>query len=119
MSGRIVVYRIHDNSRPVCVAEDGNGTVLGYVFCILEETEETTSLRHVKTLYIDDLCVDSEARGRHIGTMLYEHALHMASALGCGRVTLHAWNFNREAYGFYEKLGMTPLVTTMEQRLRG
>ena len=44
--------------------------------------------------------------------------LDAARERGCDRVTLHAWNFNREAFGFYEKLGMTPLVTTMEQWVR-
>ena len=107
---------IRDNDRPVFVcAEDGK--VLGYSFCILEETRETTSLRPVRTLYLDDLCVDEAARGRHIGTMLYERSIKAARDMGCQRLTLHAWNFNTAAFGFYEKLGMTPLVTTMEQWL--
>ena len=110
---------LRDDDRPVFVAADGEDSVLGYVFCIPEETEENTSLRHVKTLYIDDLCVDSGARGRHIGKTLYDCALQEAARRGCDRVTLHAWNFNREAFGFYEKLGMTPLYTTMEQKLNG
>ncbi len=101
----------------VHVAAEG-GRVLGYVFCIFEETKETTSLRPVKTLYIDDLCVDEDARGRGIGRKLYDRAVEIAREHGCDRVTLHAWNFNKSAYGFYEKLGMTPLVTTLEQRLK-
>ena len=105
-----------DDLRPVFVAEE-DGAVLGYAFCILEETRETTSLRPIRTLYLDDLCVDEQVRGRHIGSLLYERVLQAARDLGCGRVTLHAWNFNQKAFGFYEKLGLTPLVTTMEQRL--
>ena len=65
----------------------------------------------------NDLCVAEEARGRHIGRMLYERVLQAARELDCRRVTLHAWNFNQKALGFYEKLGMKPLVTTMEQML--
>ena len=84
---------------------------------ILEEGRETTSLHAVRTLYLDDLCVDESVRGRHIGRMLYERVLLAARELGCSRVTLHAWNFNESAFGFYEKLGMTPLYTTMEQKL--
>ena len=107
---------LRDPRRPVwvCAEED---QVLGYVFCILEETRETMSLRPCHTLYIDDLCVDEAARGRHVGTRLYEAAVWIARVAGCDRVTLHAWNFNQSAFRFYEKLGMTPLVTTMEQRL--
>ena len=109
---------LRDPDRPVYVAVDAQNAVLGYVFCVLEEIRETPSLKPVHSLYLDDLCVDSEARGRHIGVKLYEHALRVARELGCDRVTLHAWNFNEKAFGFYQKLGMTPLVTTMEQWVR-
>lgn len=105
-----------DDSRPIFVCEE-NGAVMGYAFCILEETAETTSLHPVRTLYLDDLCVDESARGRHVGSLLYERVLRAARELKCDRVTLHAWNFNEKAFGFYQKLGMTPLYTTMEQKL--
>ena len=107
---------IADHDRPVFVYAPG-GRVLGYVFCIFEETQETSSLRPVRTLYIDDLCVDETARGQQIGRRLYDRAVQLARDSQCARVTLHAWNFNEKAFGFYEKLGMTPLYTTMEQRL--
>ena len=106
-----------DDSRPVFVCVDDQDAVLGYAFCILEETPETTSLHPVRTLYLDDLCVDEQARGRHIGSLLYDRVLQAARDMGCDRVTLHAWNFNQDAFGFYQKLGMTPLYTTMEQKL--
>lgn len=105
-----------DKNRPVFVAVQ-DGQVAGYAFCMLEETKETTSTWPVKTLYIDDLCVDEQFRGRGIGRMLYNRTLEAAAALGCDRLTLHAWNFNSPAFSFYEKLGMTPLVTTMEQKI--
>ena len=107
-----------DDTRPVFVCVNAGSTVLGYAFCIFEQTKETASLRPVRTLYLDDLCVDETARGQHIGRRLYNHVVDFARQQGFDRVTLHAWNFNRDAFGFYEKLGMTPLVTTMEHRLR-
>ena len=106
-----------DDNRPIFVCVDDQNAVLGYAFCILEETPETTSLHPVRTLYLDDLCVDEQARGRHIGSLLYDRVLQAARDMGCNRVTLHAWNFNQDAFGFYQKLGMTPLYTTMEQKL--
>ena len=105
-----------DPERPVFVEEEA-GRVLGYAFCMLEETAETTSLRPVRTLYLDDLCVDEDARHAHIGRRLYDRAVEAAREMGCSRITLHAWNFNVDAFGFYERLGMKPLYTTMEQRL--
>jgi hypothetical protein len=56
-------------------------------------------------------------RGEGLGRRLYDEVIRLAEAAGCDRITLHAWDFNQKAFRFYEKLGMTPLVTTMEQRL--
>ena len=109
---------IIDPDKPIFVATSTNGTILGYVFCVIELNDETSSLHQVKTLYIDDLCVDSDHRGEHIGSDLYNHAMKIAKETGCYRVTLHAWNFNESAFGFYEKIGMTSLVTTMEQLVK-
>ena len=46
-----------DDRRPVLVAVQ-DGQVRGYAFCIYEETPAGSSLLPMKTLYIDDLCVD-------------------------------------------------------------
>lgn len=108
---------LQDDQRPVFVYTENPECILGYAFCILEETTETTSLRHIRTLYLDDLCVDSSVRGQQIGRRLYERVQQAARDMHCDRITLHAWNFNRAAFRFYEKLGLTPLVTTMEQIL--
>ena len=115
-SDRELLEILADDQRPVWVFAPED-QVLGYVFCVFEETKETLSLQPVRTLYIDDLCVDESARGQHIGQLLYSRAVQLARENGCSRITLHAWNFNEKAFGFYEKLGMTPLYTTMEQRL--
>ncbi len=105
-----------DDSTPVYVYDLG-GRVLGYVFCIYQLTDEGTSLCRRKTLYIDDLCVDSEARGRGVGKALYDFAVETAKKAGCDSVTLNVWDFNTGARAFYDKMGMKPLKTVMEQIL--
>ena len=97
---------------PVFVYEKGGG-VLGYVFCELQHVS-SGSLRTLDSLYIDDLCVDSSARGRHIGKALYEYAVEFAKQNGCHNVTLHVWECNSGAKAFYEAMGMTPQYTSME-----
>jgi ribosomal protein S18 acetylase RimI-like enzyme len=67
-----------------------------------------------KTLYLDDLCVDESARGRHVGSILYNAVLEHARKLGCHNVTLHVWECNPSARKFYEAMGMKPMSTTME-----
>ena len=97
---------------PVFVYEKG-GVVLGYVFCELQHVS-SGSLRTLDSLYIDDLCVDSSARGQHIGKALYEYAVELAKQNGCHNVTLHVWECNSGAKAFYEAMGMTPQYTSME-----
>lgn len=103
-----------DDSRPVFVAVDEDDSVLGYAFCELQEVSGTGAMLPRKTLYIDDLCVDESGRGRGVGRRLYDHVLRTARLAGCHNVTLHAWECNPEALGFYRHLGMRTLYTALE-----
>lgn len=68
---------IADDSRPIFVATDTDGTLLGYAFCVEEDHAGANNLQPVRTLYIDDICVDERARGKHVGTELYNHVLDL------------------------------------------
>lgn len=108
---------LSDDMTPVFVCVDTGDKVLGHGFCILQVQENTRLMTGVKTLYIDDICVDEAARGKHVGRAIYEHILDHARALGCHNVTLNVWTCNPGAMKFYEKLGMTPHKIGMEQLL--
>ena len=84
----------------------------------IEETENDGPQKAVKTLFIDDLCVDKDARGQKLGEKLYQFALDYAKELGCYNLTLHVWNDNAGAVRFYERLGMKPRYTEMETILK-
>ena len=96
---------------------DESGTVMGYAFCIFQRHIGDHVLTDILTLYIDDLCVDETARGRHIGTQLYEHVLSFAREKGCYNVTLNVWAFNEDALAFYRKRGLRPQKIGMEKIL--
>ena len=89
----------------------------GYAFCIHKQKQGSTSLTDIKTLYIDDLCVDAAARGGHIGTRLYEYVIEYAKVCGCYNVTLNVWAGNDSALKFYEKVGLKVQKTGMEKIL--
>lgn len=111
---------IADDTRPifVAVAEDAlPGDILGYAFCVFQQIVGDNIRTDVRTLYIDDLCVEAASRGQHIGEALYRHVVDFARDEGFHNVTLHVWELNPRAKGFYEHLGMTPQQTTMEQLL--
>lgn len=107
---------INDNERPVFVADIG-GTVSGYAFCIHKQALNSTSLTDIKTLYIDDLCVDENKRGLHIGRRLYEYVLDYAKNNGYYNVTLNVWADNRGAVKFYEHIGLSVQKIGMEKIL--
>ena len=67
-----------------------------------------------KSLFIDDLCVDQQARGQHIGESLFEYVKSEAKFMGCYEVTLNVWTGNTSAERFYEKMGMKTKERQME-----
>ena len=69
---------IGDDERPILAAVDEEDRLLGYAFCIFQQHIGDNILTDIKTLYIDDLCVDEKLRGQHIGSALYEAAKQYA-----------------------------------------
>ena len=105
-----------DDARPVFVAVEG-GRVLGHAFCVLEDHAGSACLQPVRTLYIDDICVDESARGHGVATALYRHVVAYARRLGCHNVTLNVWECNPGARAFYDAMGLVPQKTCLEQVL--
>lgn len=103
---------IDDDTRPIFVYDDG--VVKGYAFCVMQETKGDNVRCDMKTLYIDDLCVDERSRGKHIGKSLYEYVKKYAKDKGCYNLTLNVWECNPSARAFYDKQGLKPLKTTLE-----
>ena len=103
---------IGDDSKPIFVFEDGG--VLGHAFCMITEVKGDKLLQDIKTLYIDDICIDEKARGQHVGKALYEYVRDYAASIGCNNITLNVWDGNDAALSFYKNMGMKVQKTTME-----
>lgn len=103
-----------DVMRPILVCVDENDAVMGYCFCIFQRHIDNSVLTDIKTLYIDDLCVDESLRGRKIGKKLYEAAVELAKSNGCYNLTLNVWSCNPSAMRFYEAQGLVPQKIGME-----
>ena len=109
---------IQDDRRPVFVAENEEGNVVGYAFCIFQQRLNDNILTDIKSLYIDDLCVYEACRGQHVGSALYEYVKDFAREQGCYNLTLNVWALNEGARRFYEKCGLRPQKIGMETILR-
>ncbi len=104
-----------DEQRPVFVfMDEENGHVLGHAFCMFLQERGSNLMTDIKTLYIDDICVDENCRGRHVGKQLYEYVRKFAKENGCYNVTLNVWSCNESAMKFYESCGLKPYKVGME-----
>lgn len=108
---------IKDDERPIFVAVDENENVMGYAFCVFQQYVNNNILTDIKTLYIDDICVDEEIRGKHIGKSLYEYVIEYAKMNDFYNVTLNVWSCNPTAMKFYENMGLVPYKVCMEKIL--
>lgn len=99
---------------PIFVYENEAGQVLGHLFVTIKESCSSV-LNPVKTLFIEDLCVDENARGQKIGEQLYQFAEDFAQEIDCYNLTLNVWNDNAGALRFYERLGLKLQETVMER----
>lgn len=109
-----LVQMINDDLNPIYVAADENDICIGYAFCRLKEQDFSNNMIQFKSLFIDDLCVDSSTRGQHVGQKLFEFVKEEAKRLGCYEVTLNVWAGNTSAEKFYEKMGMKTKERQME-----
>ena len=107
---------IQDDKRPIFVGMLDDH-VAGYAFCVFKEHVGERSLSDIRTLYIDDLCVEEKLRGKHIGKQLYEYVLGFAKEQGCYNVTLNVWACNPSAMKFYESCGLSVQKIGMEKIL--
>ena len=88
---------IEVDGKPIFVCVDEAENVMGYAFCVFQQHLNNNILTDIKTLYIDDLCVDENIRGQHNGKRLYEYVLDFAKEQGCYNVTLNVWSLNEGA----------------------
>lgn len=108
---------IRDSKTPVFVCVDESDSPLGHAFCVHKQIIGDSILTDIKTLYIDDICVDAEARGKHVGKTLYDYVINYARETGCYNVTLNVWSCNTTAMKFYEAMGLVPQKVGMEKIL--
>ena len=105
---------LNNKQRPILVSVNESDEVIGYCFGIFQQHKDNSILTNIKTLYIDDLCVDEKFRGKGIGKELYEAALSLAKEKGCYNLTLNVWSCNESAIRFYESMGLIPQKIGME-----
>ena len=86
-------------------------------FALFFHSYSTFLARH--GLYLEDLFVRPEHRGRGIGRALLAHLARLALARGCGRLEWAVLDWNAPAIGFYQALGARMLDDWRVMRVTG
>ena len=82
------------------IAEDENGIVLGMALYFIAYFTWVG-----KSLYLDDLYVKKEYRGKGIGKLLINNIFEVAKKENCKRLRWQVLDWNSPAIDFYKKLG--------------
>ncbi len=70
-------------------------------------------------LYVEDLFVSPQCRGRGLGRRLLAYVANLAVTRGCGRLEWAVLDWNEPAIRFYKSLGARPLEEWTVHRLTG
>ena len=70
-------------------------------------------------LWLEDLYVQAEHRGRGIGGMLFQAVAEQARAANCGRMEWSVLDWNSPAIAFYKRMGARPQQDWTTWRLTG
>lgn len=103
-----------DDDKPIYVAVDDEDYVMGYAFCQIRKQPFSNNMIQFDTMFIDDLCVDEEIRGRHVGEALFVFVKEEAKRRNCYDVTLNVWEGNNSARHFYDKMGLKVKESQLE-----
>ena len=101
-----------EHSAEVVFAEE-DGTVVG--FALFFHNFSTFVGR--KGMYLEDLCVFPEKRGRGYGKALLKYVAKLAVERNCGRMEWICLDWNESALSIYRSMGAEPLSEWTVQRL--
>jgi GNAT superfamily N-acetyltransferase len=98
-----------------CVIAEADGQAVGFALYFFNYS---TFLAR-PGLYLEDLFVRPEFRGRGFGKALLLHLAQLANARGCGRMEWSVLDWNQPAIDFYESLGAKRMTAWQICRLTG
>ena len=111
------ILDIINNEEKISFVAEENEKILGIIVLKIKEVINHINLKNSKVLWIEELCVDENNRGKGIGKILINNAKEIAKDLKCERLELNCWEANKDAIAFYEKQGMKSQRRIMEIKI--
>lgn len=108
------ILNISDDKDKKIIIEVLDGNVIGYAMIKYMMRPMKLYAKETRFLYIEEIGIDNNYRGKGYGTRLMEFLIEEARKNGCCKFELGVWNYNINAVTFYEKFGFKPYKTMME-----
>ena len=96
-----------------CLLGEEDGVVVGFALFF----HNFSTFVGKKGLYLEDLFIIPEKRGRGYGKAFLKHLAGMAVERGCGRMEWICLDWNESALSVYRSIGAAPLSEWTVQRL--
>jgi ribosomal protein S18 acetylase RimI-like enzyme len=106
------------NGDKIFVAEE-NEKIVGHCIVKIRQIKEHPFLHDMTNIEIDDLCIDEKYRHKGLGKELFEEVKKYAKEKNIKTMELGVWEFNINAKGFYEHIGMKIRHYKMEYKIDG
>lgn len=103
-----LINTIQNDNNVLIVEESGN--VQGFIIFQIKN-------KHDKTMWIDQLVVDNDFRGKGIAKLLISKVTDIAIEEKCKRIELCCWKFNSNANEMYKHLGFDEQRTIFERKI--
>ena len=87
------------------LVDDANGSAVGYAIML----ETYSSFLALPTLYLEDIFVLEQFRGKGFGKALFTFIMQQAHDRGCGRIDWQVLDWNTPARDFYNRQGASCL----------
>lgn len=96
----------------------GEGKVVGFALVQMKENTKISCLKQQKYLYVSDIVVTKEMRGKGFGTRLLEECRQYGLQRGADFMKLSCFPKNRKGIHFYKKNGFSEMMKTLECPLK-
>jgi ribosomal protein S18 acetylase RimI-like enzyme len=106
-----------EKSRVVVCIIPQTDDLIAYAVINTERTVARTIFRQRSMIYVNDICVREEFRGRGIGRVMFQFIIDYAKKLNVDAVELDVYAGNMEAIGLYESMGMKDKTRRLELKL--
>ena len=105
-----VIDTINDDNKKILVIDD-NEKIIGFIIFQIKN-------KHTKKIYIDQLVIKEDQRGKGLGKLLINEIEQIAKNENCKRIEFDCWAFNNNAFEMYKHLGYKEQLIKFEKEVK-